>query len=225
MPAANVIQLRQLLLEKFPRLRPRTKPSGGEPGPCWPTGLLQIDQACGGFPNGAMTEIVAGEKHGGSATLMRALLYRAAIENRIITLIDGGDTFDVAAIHPAVLARMLWIRCRSAEETLKAADLILRDNNLPLIFLDLVSNAPAQLRKISPTVWYRFQRLLEPTSTICAVFTPRPMINPAVARITLNSRLSLDALEMDSAQSLSRINFSVSSTQQLRKTNRQHLAG
>ena len=225
MPAANVIQLRQLLSEKFPRLRPRAKPSGAAAAPCWPTGLPQLDEVCGGFPNGAITEVVSEEKQAGSATLMRSLLYRAAHENRIVTLIDGADTLDVTAIAPAVLERLLWIRCRSATEALKAADLILRDNNLHLIFFDLVSNAPAQLRGISPTVWYRFQRLLEPTTTICAVFTPRPMINPAVTRITLRSRLSLEALETDSTEWLSGVQLSISSAQQLQKTNQQNLAG
>src|SRR5215472_16565752 len=105
MPSAELIQLRQLLSEKFPRLRSRTKPSGGETGSCWTTGFSQIDEACGGFPNGAITEIVAGEKSSGSATLMRALFYRAAAENRIITLIDGSDALDVTGIGPAVLAR------------------------------------------------------------------------------------------------------------------------
>ena len=225
MPSAELIQLRQLLSEKFPRRRRRTTRATGEIGPCWTTGLPQIDEACGGFPNGAITEIVAGEKSSGSATLMGALFYRAASENRIITLVDGGDTLDVTGIAPAVLARMLWIRCRSAGEALKAADVVLRDNNLPLVFLDLVSNASAQIRKISPTVWYRFQRLLEPTSTVCAVFTPRPMINPAVTRITLNFRLSLGDLETDSAKWLAGMELSISSAQHPGKMASENLAG
>src|SRR5262249_55405112 len=153
MPAANVIQLRQLLSEKFPQLRLRARSLGDTPD-AWPTGLPQIDDACGGLPKGALTEIVAGERHCGTATLMRPLLCRAIVESQIITVIDGADSLEVAQIDPAVLARTLWVRCSSAGEALKAADLVLRDNNLSLVFLDLVSNIPAQLRKISPTTWY-----------------------------------------------------------------------
>ena len=73
----------------------------------------------------------------------------------------------------------------------------LRDNNLPLVLIDLVGCAATQLRKIPPTTWYRFQRLLEETTTVCAVFTPRPMIAAAQTRITLRSKFSLAALDAE----------------------------
>jgi hypothetical protein len=223
MPPANVIQLRQLLSEKFPRLHSRTKSLSREDNG-WLTGIPRIDDAGGGLPKGAITEVVAEERNCGSATLLQALIVRAAVQNQIVTIIDGNDTLDVAGIDPAVLSRILWVRCRSSEEALKAADIVLRDNNLSFVLVDLVSNPPAQLRKISPTIWYRFQRLLEDTSTVCAVFTPRPMVNPAVTRIALKSRLSLDALQMEFTPELDGIDLSVLSMQHVPAV-RQNLAG
>jgi hypothetical protein len=80
---------------------------------------------------------------------------------------------------------------------------------LPLVLLDLVSNPAAQLRKISATTWYRFQRLIEQTSAVCIVLTPRTMVAPAQARITLRSRFSLNALEREPQELLRELKMEI----------------
>jgi hypothetical protein len=197
MSSANIIQLRQLLSEKFPGLRMRLDETPAVAN-FWPTGLPQIDEPSGGgLPKGALTEIIAAKKSIGSASLLCALLARAAIEKQIIAVVDGCDSLEVTQIEESILSRLLWVRCRSAQEALKTGDLLLRDSNVSLVLLDLVSNPIAQLRKISPTTWYRFQRLVEQSATICVVFTPHSMVNPAQVRVTLRSSFSLDTLEKD----------------------------
>ncbi|HXF09807.1 MAG TPA: hypothetical protein VN625_03410, partial [Desulfuromonadaceae bacterium] len=89
---------------------------------------------------------------------------------------------------------------------LKAADLILRDGNLPLVLLDLALNPEAG--RIPSTTWYRFQRLIEETGSLCVVFTSQPMITCARVRVTLKSQFSLEALDTD--EWLRRIQFIVS---------------
>jgi len=84
-----------------------------------------------------LIEIVAATRTSGSASLIRTLLCQATEEKKITALLDGGDSLDVTSLDPAVLSRLLWVRCRSAEETIKAADLLLRDGNVPLVLLDL----------------------------------------------------------------------------------------
>lgn len=195
MMPANVIQLRQLLSEKFPEAhlsleRPRAQTR------CWPTGLPQIDKPLrGGLPRGALAELTGAKKCSGSATFTREILSHAAHRNDIAALIDGSDSLDVAGIDERVLSRLLWVRCRAANDVLKAADLVLRDNNLPLVLLDLKFVPEKQLRKIPATVWYRFQRLVEETSAVCMVFTPWPMVSPAQTRIAFHSTFSLETLE------------------------------
>ena len=210
MPAANVIQLRALLSEKFPGLRQRLD----EEPPLknfWPTGLSHIDHSLhGGLGKGALTEIVGAES--GSATLLRALLQNAARQNQIVALIDGNDSLEVSQLDEAALSRLLWIRCRSAVDAMKAADLVLRDGNLPLVFVDLKINSEKELRKIPATTWYRFQRLVEETTAVCAVFTPRQMIAPAQSRITVHSRFSLAALERDAEELVAALDIQVSDT-------------
>jgi hypothetical protein len=212
MPAANIIQLRQLLAERFPGLRTRADELSTARHAVWPTGLPQLDEPLrGGLAKSALTEIVA-EKHGsGSTLLMTALLHHAFRENKFVAVIDGQDSLDVTQLGEKV-SNLLWVRCRNTEESLKAADLLLRDGNLPLVLLDLASNPAAQLRKIPATTWYRFQRLIEQTTTVCVALTPRAMIAPAHARITLRSRFSLNALEREPEDLLRELKLDVTET-------------
>ncbi|HXT11009.1 MAG TPA: hypothetical protein VN873_05545 [Candidatus Angelobacter sp.] len=210
MPAANIIQLRQLLAERFPGLRTRADELSAAKHASWPTGLPQVDEPLrGGLAKGAMAEIVAEQRGSGSASLMTALIHRALGENKFVAVIDGQDSLDVTQLGEN-LSRLLWVRCRSTDEALKAADLLLRDGNLPLVLLDLVANPAAQLRKIPATTWYRFQRLIEQTSTVAVVLTPRAMVAPAQARLTLRSRFSLPALEREPQDLLRELKVDVS---------------
>jgi hypothetical protein len=218
MPAANIIQLRQLLAERFPGLRTRADELSTARHAVWPTGLPQLDQPLrGGFPKGALSEIISERRSSGSTFLMTALLHRALNENKFTTVIDGQDSLDVTQLGED-LSRLLWVRCRSAEEALKAADLLLRDGNLPLVLLDLASNTAIQLRKIPATTWYRFQRLIEQTSTVCLVLTPRPMVAPAHVRVTLHSKFSLAALERESQDLLRELKLEVTEARRTSET-------
>ena len=66
---------------------------------------------------------------------------------------------------------------------MQAADLLLRDGNFPLVFLDLMLNPLRELGKIPASNWYRFQRLVEPAPSAFLVVTPRSMISSAHMQI------------------------------------------
>jgi hypothetical protein len=218
MPAANIIELRQLLAERFPGLRTRADELSATKHAFWPTGIPQLDESLrGGLPKGALAEIVAAQHGSGSALLMTALIHRALGENKFTAIIDGQDSLDVTQLGED-LSRLLWVRCRSTAEALKAADLLLRDGNLPLVLLDLVSNPAAQLRKIPATTWYRFQRLIEQTSAVCVVAVPRPMVAPAQVRITLRSRFSITALDREPQELLRELKLEVTESRRFGET-------
>src|ERR1700694_1841695 len=159
MAARNkVIDLRNLLAERFPHapLSLSTR---------LVTGLSFLDQVIGGgLPKGAITELVSPQISAGSASLISALLHAAQRDQYFVALIDGRDSFDPQPLGNACLGHLLWMRCNKSLGALKAADLLLRDGNFPLVIVDLVLNAADELR-ISQTSWYRLQRLVEPTST------------------------------------------------------------
>src|SRR5882724_1643878 len=194
----NIIQLRQMLKERFPGLRTNAEEFSPDTRPLWPTGLRQIDDLLqGGFAKGALTEIVAERRSAGSALFACLLLRQAAQAGQIVAFVDGADSLEVTQLEETVLSRLLWVRCCSATEALKAIDLLLRDGNVPLVLLDIAINPEKQLRTIPATTWYRLQRLIEETSTVCVVFTPRVMVSPARDRIFLHGAFSLENLEQD----------------------------
>lgn len=216
---ANVIQLRQLLSEKFPEAHLPLGRSRAAQTRCWPTGLSQIDKPLrSGLPKGALAEFISSKQSSGSATLLREMLSHAAGRNEIVALIDGNDSLDVSRLGERVLSRLLWVRCRTADQALKAADLVLRDGNLSLVLIDLKMAPEKQLRKLSATVWYRFQRLVEETSAICMIFTPWPMVSPAQTRIVFHSGFSLAAIEKDAGELLDELKVEVSDRRQFAET-------
>jgi hypothetical protein len=162
------------------------------------TGVAVLDEALeGGLPKGALVEIVCAAPGMGGSSLLLTVLRQAAAQHRWSALIDGRDAFDPASAGEAVLAGLLWIRCRAAAEAMRSADLLLHDGNLPLVVLDLRDNPDAELRRIPDPQWYRLQRALEPTATAALAFTPRAMIPCAQARLLLTNHLGLDALECE----------------------------
>jgi len=185
-------QVRALLAEKFPGLKTRLPEHSADSDKLWPVDLAAVDETWpSGLAKGALTEVVSADQNSGSARLLHALLHCAARENQIIALLDGADSLEVTQIGAAILSRLLWVRCRSTPEVIKAADLILRDQNFSLVLLDLKLNPEMQLRKIPTTVWHRWQRLIERTATVCVVFTPRTMVGTTRRRVMLGGQKEL----------------------------------
>lgn len=159
----------------------------------------------GGFPKSAIIELVSRHLSAGSALIVVALLRQAYQTNQWFGLVDGQDCFDPAPLDNALLSRLLWVRCRQTKQALTAADLLLRDGNLPLVVFDLRLNPAIELRRIPATTWYRLQRIVELTSTTLLVLTPCPMVTGAQARLSLENRFTLEALMETDEELLSRL--------------------
>lgn len=197
----NIVQLRQLLAEKIQSFRAGHPASISSDEACVPTGLVAFDQLLGGgLTRGHITELVAEKPGAGGALFIAAFLRHLGAAHQIAALIDGQDSFDPCGFEKNILSRLLWVRCRHAEEALKAADLILRDSNLPIVLLDLGINPSYQLQKVSSSIWYRWQRVIERTGTTLLVISPRPIVVGAHSRLMLQRRLSLEALEGNEEQ-------------------------
>jgi hypothetical protein len=167
--------------------------------------LEPLDQPLnGGLPKGGLVELACPAERSGATTLMTALLRRRADENQWSALIDGGDQFDVQSAGATALSRMLWIRCHHAKEAFRAADLLLRDANLPLILFDIRGCPAKELRRIPATTWYRFQRILEPTAVALLAITPFAQVPCAVVRLELASNFELSDLDEDSENLVAR---------------------
>jgi len=192
--AGAIVDLRKLLGERFPQ---PIIPSASRLA----TGLPAIDGAIGGgLPKGSITELSSSQVSAGSALLLYALLQNAQRDGYFLALVDGRDSFDPSALGGLGnrrLHNLLWVRCTKALDAVKAADLLLRDGNFPLVVLDLVLNASAELRKIPQTSWYRLQRLVETAPTAFLVLTRASIISSAQLKLSLDNAWRLTDLEQD----------------------------
>ncbi len=197
MPARDkIVDLRKLLAQRFPPAPP-SRPARLR------TGLAFLDHAIdGGFPQGAITEIISPELSAGSATFIAALIAAAQRDSYFAALIDGRDSFSPDSLTNDCLRHLLWVRCAKAADAIKAADLLLRDGNFPLVIVDLVLNAASELRKIPQPSWYRLQRLVESTSIAFLVFDRHSMVASAQLKLILNNAWTLSDLERDAISRL-----------------------
>src|SRR5439155_8623804 len=139
------------------------------------------------------------KRSAGSASLVHALLRSAQRDQHFVALIDGSDSFDPGSSNNSALRYLLWVRCRKAFDAVKAADLLLRDGNFPLVIVDLVLNSLEELRKIPQTSWYRLQRLVESVPTACLVLTRYEMVSSAQLKLVLENSWNLETLEKQEA--------------------------
>jgi len=149
------------------------------------------------LPKSAITELSSSQVSAGSALLLYALLQSAQRNGYFLALVDGRDSFDPQPLGNRRLRNLLWVRCTKALDAVKAADLLLRDGNFPLVVLDLVLNASDELRKIPQTSWYRLQRLVETAPTAFLVLTRASMISSAQLKLSLDNAWTLADLEQD----------------------------
>jgi hypothetical protein len=203
---SKIVQIRQLLAEKFPGVRLAGEPAPARDTPVWATGIWALDQALpGGVARGSLTEVSSEGGGFGSGLILRQLIRQAAATHQWIALIDGTDCFDPGPFDNATLEHLLWLRCKKADEAVKAADLVLRDGNLPIIALDLMLNSARELRKIPSSTWYRFQRLVEEGAAAFVAMTPTPMVSSAKHRVFLRGQLPAGAFGLSEAELLNRL--------------------
>ncbi|MFZ0519972.1 MAG: hypothetical protein WAL95_03050 [Candidatus Acidiferrales bacterium] len=131
------------------------------------TGIPEIDSLTGGLPRGALTEIFGPACSGRTSLLLSALSARTAQEEAC-ALIDGGDAFDPHSAEAAgvELRKLLWVRCRNIEQSLRATDLVLQGGGFGFIAVDLSDISPRLVRHVPLESWFRFRRAVEDTPTV-----------------------------------------------------------
>jgi hypothetical protein len=182
--------LRHLLAERFPTV-PRTT------GRVLPTGIPAVDNATGGLPLSAITEVICAAPSCGGHLLIGQLLAATRATLTRVALIDSTDSFDPASFDDDLLAHRVWVRCASTQAALNAADLLARDATHGLVLLDLRRASDADLRRIPSTQWYRLQRAVEPTDLALVVETPRASVPSAQVRFKLETTHVLTALDRE----------------------------
>jgi hypothetical protein len=203
MPSTSdkVLHLRQLLADRFGR-------SDLAADEIYSVGLAALDEV--GIPRAAVTEVVSSPSSSpGGALLLYGLLHAAIQKGERVALIDGKDVFAPKGLPQADLSRLLWTRCHHASEAIKAADLAIRDGNVPLVILLLTLNPSAELNKIPATAWHRLQMLAEKAAVSVLVFSPQAQVGCARLRISVRGTFPLDKLHCCRAELLPALNIQV----------------
>ena len=116
------------------------------------TGVTAIDEALGGgLPRGRLTELV-GARGSGRLSLTLAALAGGQGRGELVALVDGADALEPAAALDAgvALERLLWVRARTRDEALLAADRVLDAGGFALVVVYLVGAEQRRQRKPLP---------------------------------------------------------------------------
>ncbi|WP_446744491.1 ATPase domain-containing protein [Silvibacterium acidisoli] len=118
MPTTSTIrvQVEAALAHKFPSA---LTPPARMVRPVVPTGIESLDAlVAGGFPVGAVTELV-GEECSGRTSVALSFLSKITAAGKVCAWIDGSNSFHPASAAAAGvdLKRLLWVRCGVQEHT------------------------------------------------------------------------------------------------------------
>lgn len=189
MPSDTLSSLRKQLRQKFPNAhRPQQSASAQKRSPS----QAPADSLIPDFPSGAISEISPAHPASGLSLIIPLLLSRQKCGT--IVIIDAQDRFDPASFTPQECTRLLWLRCHQTLQALQAADLLLRDGNLPHIILDLSAHPARELQRIPTSSWHRLRQLAESTATTLIALTPVPLIPRSTLRLSLTQAHTLNHL-------------------------------
>ena len=142
-----------------------------------PIGLPSLDSLTGGFPRGAIAEII-GPDSSGRTTLAHTLLAASTAKLETCAYVDTHDSFDPvsAAAAGVALSQLLWVRCgNNAGHAIKAADALIHAGGFGVVVLDLCQVTPRIANRIPLSYWYRFRRAIENTPTVLALIEKDPL--------------------------------------------------
>ena len=174
-----------------------------------PTGIEAADSLLdGGFPIGAISEIV-GPASSGRTTLALSFLARRTAEGRVCAWVDVNDALDpeTAAANGVRLKQLLWVRCNEAgpdarakvpavqartvrrdakpwtrlDQALRATDLLLQAGGFASIVLDLGDTAPEQGCRIPLATWFRFRQGADRTRCSLLLLVQSPFAQSSAA--------------------------------------------
>ncbi|HSI65086.1 MAG TPA: hypothetical protein VLE43_18310 [Candidatus Saccharimonadia bacterium] len=197
---ANILPFRALLEARFPEAH-----AVRQMGSAVLTGIPCVDAV--GITPGHITEFVSPLGSSGAGLLLTALLEGADETLREqVALVDGADTFDPRTLSPQALGRLLWLRCRDVQKAVRAADLLLRDGNIPRVLLDLQLCPERAVRQIPSQAWHRLRLLAEKSGAALCAFTPFQAVPCARSRLLLDRQLPLEVLDVARPDLLTSLN-------------------
>jgi hypothetical protein len=174
------------------------------------SGIREIDELTGGLPRGCLTEI-CGAASSGRTSLLLSVLAEATRRQEVCALVDTTDAFDPASAAAAGVdfEKLLWVRCGTktnsphrhrgteknraegpVEQALRVTYLLLQAGGFGLVVMDFSDVPHKMARRIPLASWFRFQRVVEGTSTVLFVMAETPLA-ATCASLLLNVQSSV----------------------------------
>jgi hypothetical protein len=142
-----------------------------------PTTLSPLDDLLGGgLARGKMIELAG---RGARFSVVLAALAAATSMGEAAALIDAGDHFDpqLAEANGVELRRLLWVRPRTMQEAVIAAEMI-GTSGFQLIVVD-AGLPPLRGRRLPEAAWVRLARTAEAHGNALLISTPWPVTGTA----------------------------------------------
>jgi recombination protein RecA len=170
MPSATQLRAR-IEADLAQRIPAALTPQAKQACPVAATGIPAIDDLLhGGFPIGAITELV-GPECSGRTSLALSLVAQRTMAGNVCAWVDVSDTLhpESAAAMGVDLTRLLWVRCQASqkkswsrlEQGLRVADLLLHAGGFSCLVLDLASLEPEYALRVPLATWFRFRAAAE----------------------------------------------------------------
>jgi hypothetical protein len=168
-PSLSLVGLREATARWVQRERSR---------PRCPTGVTALDALlAGGWPQGRVAEIT-GAPSSGRTAVAAATVAAATARGELVGWVDGPEAFDPASAGAAGvdLGRVLWVRPRSAEEAVRAAELLLEVCGFTVVVVDVTGMAPVRrgAGERRGTLGLRLARSAERAGSVALVLAERP---------------------------------------------------
>ena len=199
--AGTIDELRRQLRERFPQAQVAWQEPIEEPR------VSVSPFSVEAFPPGAISEVIPSGEDAGLGLLLAGLMGEpeeiAPLPSFI--LIDGGDGFDPSSLSEEACSRLLWVRCGSALEMLKAGDLLVRDGNVPFVLFDAWGLAARDLRAIPASAWWRLKQTAERTACRIVVLSTFSLVPCVSLRLSISAELRLEDFDLPRAELLSRL--------------------
>lgn len=141
---------------------------------------------------GKLVELVSPEATVGAGLILLHLSQQA---QGPLAWVDAADGLDLASLPMELRQRVLWLRAQGVNDSLKAADMLLRDGNLQTVLLDLRLVPERQLHGLPSSIWHRLRMLAEKAHAGVAVFTPFQTVGCAAARWSVKGAFDLNSLQ------------------------------
>jgi hypothetical protein len=168
------------------------------------SGLEPIDNLTGGLPRGGLTELV-GPASSGRTALTLAILAAMTAREEACAWVDAQDAFDPLSAWAAgtELERLLWVRCRNIEQTLRAADMLIHGGGFGMVVLDLSNVAPRTVRRVPLSFWFRVRRAVEHTPTVLILLEQEPCARTCASLVlkVRNSKLEIGNSKLETGNS------------------------